>query len=95
MGEFSLVQPRQDGGEFGAGQGGGVEEGGEEGLGPFDPVGVVSGLVGPGGGGQGMGSVDGPVPVLAVDDRRPGERLVLPDGEVEDGGDWLVQDEWS
>jgi hypothetical protein len=20
---------------------------------------------------------------------------VLPDGEVEDGGDWLVQDEWS
>jgi hypothetical protein len=23
------------------------------------------------------------------------EAQVLPDGEVEDGGDWLVQDEWS
>jgi hypothetical protein len=62
-----------------------VKEGGEESLGPLDPVGFIRRLVGTSGGGQRVGPVDGPVPVLAIDDRRPGERLAAVGHESRSG----------
>ncbi|MDQ6615484.1 MAG: hypothetical protein M3083_12250 [Actinomycetota bacterium] len=76
MEEFSAVQPRQHAGHVGVDEGGGVQEGGEEGLGSFDPVAVVAAVAfGAGGVGQGVGSGHGLVPLFAAHDGRPAQRL--------------------
>ena len=61
--QVAAVQPGGQLGHVGAGEGGGVQERGQEGLGPFDPVAVVAVPFRVGGGGQGVGPGDGLVPV--------------------------------